>query len=93
MKKNIYTPTFINESINSIVKMDDALSIVEQEINNLTRLNEQYSEGKKKELNKLTRTASSNYEENLQRMALHLGDLYSLKNHLLDGIDKMKESE
>lgn len=90
MNKKIYTPTFVRESKEAIVEIDNVLSIVEQEINNLAAIKNKYAKGRSETLNEVSKTTVSDYDDNVERMWGHLADLYALKNELLRTLDEIQ---
>lgn len=85
----IYKKTFIKQSEETAMKIDDHLSFVEEGIGELSVLLRKLTKGNAAELSEQSKTNVSSYEDRLNRMSNTLSDLYSYKNDLLDDLEKM----
>lgn len=89
MQKQIYKKTFISESHTAVTLIDDHLSFVEEGLNDLQTLLDKLTKGNTGNLEELSRTNISSYEDRLLRMRNHLSDMYTYKNDILDDLEKM----
>lgn len=87
--KKIYKKTFIRESEQAIAKIDDNLALVEEGITELHMLLRKLTKGNVNDLYEQSKSSVSFYEGRLDRMSDALSDLYSLKNELLNDLERM----
>ena len=90
----IYKKTFVNESERVIYdKIDDHLAFVEGGINDLHELFKDLTKGNVQSLEEQGESYLHSFEARLERMSINLSDMYTLKNDLLESLEKMKEDK
>lgn len=91
MTSKIYKKTFIKESQAAIEKIDNHLAFVEDGIGELNMTLRKLTKGNMENLAEESKSNVSDYQDRIDRMDKCLSDLYSLKNDLLDDLERMSE--